>query len=460
MSKKKTEEWMYQLDRLPRAAERYADIGRTVGSIARFYGYEPIVVAPLEDARAVLPLIRAGLMDERTPVRCSIPNGEDVFLLPSGALGVVRAYFSHRMHALPHPLKLFFHAPAFASRAAANEEAITVRDEWGVAVIGEESTVAETGIAQIFYRATAELGINDASIELRLNATGCNTCRVSYRASLGAWFRRHLARLCSRSKRDLKRGPARIFSCPEERCRGIAAAAPQILDLLCDRCKKQLHNLLEFLDEAGIPYFLDPRFFREGSWYSEIVFELLLERKEAAPRPPERQEAAAPLTENGAVPPGEAGAAPAEVLPRGKVVLAEGGRLSQAASLLGGKDVPVAAGILFLDAVAEVLALQEEARQEATDVFFAQLGDLAKRRSFEILEVLREAEIAARESLGRDSIKTQLKIAERVGARFALILGQKEALDGTIIVREVASGIQETVSQEKLVDFLKKKLKK
>jgi len=147
--------------------------------------------------------------------------------------------------------------------------------------------------------------------------------------------------------------------------------------------------------------------------------------------------------------------------PRGKVVLAEGGRVSHAASLIGGREVPVAVGIMFLETVAGALARQEAMNQQRSiEVFFVQLGDLAKRRSFEILEALREGGIEAKESLGRDSIKTQLKIAERLGARFAVILGQKEALDGTVIVREVGSGIQETVPQDKLVDFLKKKLKK
>lgn len=455
-AKKKAEEWTYRLDRLPQAADRYAEIARTAGAIARFYGCEPIAVSPLEEAKYVLPLVRAGLMDERPPVRCTcVPSGEDIFLSPSGAFGAIRAYFSHRMQHLPPPLKFFFHAPAFLTRTG-GEESLAARDEWGVAVIGEESVVAETGIAQIFYRATAELGINDASIALRLNATGCAGCRASYRASLGTWFRRHAARLCARSKKDLKRSPARIFSCSDERCRGVAAAAPQVLDFLCDRCKKQLRNMLEFLDETGIPYFLDPRFFREGSWYGEVIFQLLLDRKDA---PISTDGAEAGVTGDGAVAPGDAGGEEPEG-GRGKTVLAEGGRLTQAAALIGGKDVPVAAGILFLDAVADEIARQEAQNDAATDVFFAQLGDLAKRRSFEILEVLREAEIAARESLGRDSIKTQLKIAERVGARFAVILGQKEALDGTIIVREVQSGIQETVQQDRLVDFLKKKLKK
>lgn len=461
-SKKKTEEWIYRLDRAPADAARSADIERIASGIASFYGFERVVVSPLEAAALIAPLIRAGMLDERPPVRCKTPDGEEFILTPSGALSAVRAYFSHRMQALPHPLKLFFHARGFSQSSPASGGAIIARDEWGVAVMGEESAVAETGIAQIFYRAAAELGINDASIELRLNAIGCAACRISYRVALAVYLRRHGARLCARSKRDIKRAPTRVLSCAEERCARVAASAPQILDFLCERCKKQLRHLLEFLDEAGIPYFLDPKLFRDGSWYTEMVFELLCDRHGAGASPVaagDAAEAAAGSAEHQNTSPVVLGSA-APGVANDKIILAEGGRLSHAAALISGKELSVAVGILFLDTVAAAVARRESQHQTTPDIFFVQLGDLAKRRSFEILEMLREAEIEARESLGRDSIKLQLKIAERISARFAVILGQKEALDGTAIVREMASGIQETVSQEKLADFLKRKLKK
>jgi len=98
--------------------------------------------------------------------------------------------------------------------------------------------------------------------------------------------------------------------------------------------------------------------------------------------------------------------------------------------------------------------------QEEFKIFLVHLGELAKRKGLALLEGLRAAGVEARESLGRDSIKSQLKVAEKSGAVIALILGQKEALDNTIIVREIQSGIQETIPQEKLVEFLKKRLKK
>lgn len=438
------------LDCIPQDQRIQDEIRETVDSIGRFYGFETMRVAPIESAAALAPLVRGGLFDERPPVVCEVKSREQIFLLPSGALGVVRAYFSHHMQSLPHPLKIICEADAFSlytkkdgyladswdsdSMDRGQDPMIVPRREWDIVMIGEDGPVAEAEVVQVLWKACRELGLAYDTIELRVNAVGCSHCRPSFRSSLASYFRARTGRLCTRSKRDLKRSPARILSCLDERCRGIAASAPQILDFLCERCKKQLRSLLEFFDEAKIPYFLDPKLFREGSWFGDLVFVILI-------RP-------------------ETGEQKGESIEGAGMLLAEGGRLSRAAELLAGKSLAAVCGTLFLDVAAAELGRRGGKKGSGGGVFFVQLGELAKRKSFEILEALREGGMEVKESLGRDSIKIQLKIAERIGARYALVLGQKEALDGTIMVREVESGIQETVPQEKLIDFLKKKLKK
>ena len=443
------------LDHLPDDERIVGEIRKIVDAIAGFYGFEHMRISPVESVSSFAPLVRAGFLDERPPVWCRTREGDEILLCFSAALGAVRAYFSHRMQALPHPLKMAIEADTFSLvsgkevyrdyrynsqdvETGENIPSTVSRREWALVIMGEEGLIAETGIIQVLWKTCAELGLTHDAVELRINATGCNHCRTSYRSALNAYFRTRLARLCTKSKRDLKRMPTKILVCRDERCRGLASGAPQILDFLCERCKKQLRSLLEFLDEARIPYFLDATLFREGSWLGEIVFVMVARQEE-----PEADEAGS--ESRGA---------------RVPVLIAEGGRLSRAAQLLEGKDLAVTSGTLFLDSIASEMQRMSEQRIRVTDVFFVQLGELAKRKSFEILEVLREGGVEVKESLGRDSIKIQLKIAERIGARYALVLGQKEALDGTIIVREVESSIQETVSQEKMVDFLKRKLKK
>lgn len=223
--------------------------------------------------------------------------------------------------------------------------------------------------------------------------------------------------------------------------------APQVLDYLCESCKKHLRGFLEFLDEAKIPYFLDSRLFKEGSFYHTLVFELGATMVHADV--PKQAEASGEEKKSPEVPKTE------------RVLLAEGGRISRVAETAIGRRIDVVAAVLSLELLENFLVrngitVQESKKQK---IFLAQLGDLAKRKSLLLIEQLRGGDIQMHESLGRDSVKSQLKVAERIGAELALIMGQKEALDNTIIVREMKSGAQETISQERLIEFLKRKLR-
>jgi histidyl-tRNA synthetase len=193
-----------------------------------------------------------------------------------------------------------------------------------------------------------------------------------------------------------------------------------------------LRGILEFLEESKIPYSLDHSLFFEGLWYDTAVFEFAY------------------------LEPTEEGKASKHIL------LAEGGRMMRAGEAAYGKRLDVVGGAVFVDRLEQILIDKGKLGlgQKKSEIFFAHLSDAAKKKSLPILEELRQGGMSVEESLGRDSIKSQLHIAERVNAKIALILGQKEALDGTIIVRETESGIQETIPQDRLIEFLKRKLKR
>lgn len=429
------------LDRLPEQERFYYGIEETFRSLASFYGFETIYTPPIEDARLFLPLFRAGFFEERPPVICKTSGGADFLLRPSGILGIFRAYGAHKMNDLPHPIKLLFEGESFyASPAKHSGNPVRSVAELGLCMIGEEGPIAEAEIVQVIWKTLEKQGIDHGTLELRVNATGCQECRQSFRSPFVAYFRSRAYRLCKNCKRHLKKNPTKILSCREESCRGLIPNAPQVLDYLCEVCKKHLRGVLEFLDEAKIPYFLDHKFFKDGTLFGSLVFEIAFK--------------APILVVEGGVP-GE------QVQQKSAVVLAEGGRVSRAGELVAGKRLDVVAGTLLISAaehVGRTPLLSEELQRPR--VFLAQLGELAKKKSLGLIETLRLGGIQVHESLGRDSVKSQLKIAERLGTDVALIFGQKEALDDSIIVREIYSGIQETIPQEKLVDFLKRRLRK
>lgn len=437
------QEFIASLDRMPPREEIRAGITRVIESVADFYGFERIGMPLLEDPAAFVPLVKAGMLEERSPLFQKDVKGEEHMLSPSASLSVLRAYASHKMSELPHPLKFMFSGDRFWKES--EESGIRGVSEWGLIIIGEERVSAEAEIIHVFWRGLEEAGAMEEGMEIRINALGCDRCRPLFRSSFTSYFRARFLRLCKRCKRFLRSSPTMILRCAEERCRILAGHAPQILDFLCEVCKKHLKVILEFLDEMRVPYILDPVFFREGSWFTTVVFEIVLGAG-ASPKDIEEEAVVAARAE-------------------GKsrdMILGEGGRLSKAGELIVGRRLNVVAGAIFLGEI-EAIARKKNVssgERSAPAAFLVELGDAAKKRSLGILEMLRRADIPTRTFLGRDSIKTQLKIVEREGAAITLILGQKEVLDGTILVRETESGMQETVPQDKLAEFLRKRLKR
>lgn len=450
------QEFLSQFDRPPPREGLFDKLKSGFAAVAGFYGYEKIFTPVLEDLCHFQPLVKEGLMLASPLIICKTRDGEEVVLKPSGALSVLRAYFTHKMQDLPHPLKLLFDTQVFFSGRSTLQKRVVVdsaplsgRSEYGLVMVGEEGPVAEAQIVQILWKGIEQSGIKIGGLAFRINATGCPDCRSAFRSPFVSYLRNRTSRLCKNCKKHLKRLPTRVLSCEEEKCRVVANFSPQVLDFLCDACKKHLTGFLEFLDEMGVPYFLDPKFFKDGSPFNLVIFELI-KNPSVEPAPAAASEKAGPASENTS----SAGAEPEK-----GPVFAEGGRLSRAGELMSGRKIEAVSGTVFLEAL-ENFARGLDVRTRRPKVFFAHLGELAKRKGMKIIEELRAAGIETQESLGRDSVKSQLKVAERIEAEVALLLGQKEALDGTIIVRETGLGVQETIPQEKLVEFLKKKLRK
>jgi histidyl-tRNA synthetase len=220
------------------------------------------------------------------------------------------------------------------------------------------------------------------------------------------------------------------LDCKEEKCQPIKAQAPQMVDHLCEECKSHFKEVLEFLDELDLPYHLNPYLVRGLDYYTKTVFEIFED------------------TDHG----------------RKLGSLVGGGRFDTLVRLLRGREAPACGGALGVERSIE--GMKERAQKDKShtlpgaNLFMVQLGNLAKRKSLKLIEDFREAKIPIAESLGKDSIKTQLRIADKLGATHTLILGQKEALEGMIIVRDMASGKQDVVKLDKVIKEIKKRLKK
>ncbi len=409
-----------------------------INDIVGFYNFKKIETPILEETE----LFSKGIGLKTEVVQKQMfslrTRGRDYLTLrPDGTAPVVRAYIQNGMQSFPKPVKLWYFGPFFRYE---KPQLGRFRQFWqfGLEIIGEESSARDTEIIQIFYSILKKLKLKDLIIEV--NSIGDSSCRPYYKKLLVSYLRPRVNGLCVSCRRRLKENPLGILDCKEEKCQRIISQAPQIIDHLCQNCHQHFKEVLESLDEIEIPYRLNPYLVRGLDYYTRTVFEIfspLTEKKESS----EKQEK------------------PPETV---KHAFAGGGRYDGLVKILGGKDTPAVGAAGGIDRI--IWLMKKRAirfpRKTKPKIFLAQLGSLAKRKTFKLMEEFRKAEIPVLESLSRDSLRAQLAIADRSGVDYTLILGQKEALGGTIIIRHMATGKQKEVKLEKVIKEMKKALKR
>jgi len=266
-------------------------------------------------------------------------------------------------------------------------------------------------------------------VEVQVNSVGCQECHQAYLKELNeAWKERgRKAKLCNDCKKAVLKNPLAVFACRETACIEVAAELPPAVDHLCDGCRKHFERVLEFLDNLSIPYALNTKLFelRGYDFWSKTIFEIV------------------PLGET-----------------RRHTALASGGNYAGLIDILGAK-IGAASGIV-IDVERTISRIRSHnitvGGSEKIDIFIAQLAESAKQKCMTLFEELRRAGFKVREHFICDNLKGQLDEAEKVNARFTLILGQKELMDDTILLRDMESGVQETIDMRKLVNELDRRL--
>ena len=411
-------------DILPEDQKYFRYILKKSDQLLDYYGFERIDTPIIESVD--LFLRSAGETSdimEKEIYTLKTKGGDVLALRPEGTAGAVRAYIENGMNVRPHPVKLSYWGPMFRHDQPQHGRYRQFY-QLGAETIGDSSEAVDAELIFLGHKLLNMLGLDNYNVHI--NSLGDSSCRPAYLKALKDYYKNRTKKLCANCKNRLKTNILRLLDCKEAECIELAKEAPQTVDFLDDECKSHFKHVLEFLDEAKVPYILNPRLVRGLDYYTRTVFEFLPEEEGAQ-----------------------------------SSVIA-GGRYDKLIEMLGGSKTPAAGWAMGLDRV--VMALKEKNINvpdgvPKPKVFLVQLGEAAKRKSINLYESFRKAGIEAKSSIGRDSIKSQLRIANRLGVRFALIFGQKEALDGTIILREMDTGVQETIPLEKIVDEVKKRLK-
>src|SRR3989339_2194151 len=414
-------------DILPDDQKYYQRVQKAIDSVVKYYGFEKIETPILEMAEVFYK--GTGVTTDvvgKEMYSFKTKGGDIVALRPEFTPSIARSYIENGMHNLPHPVKLYAVGPCFRYE---RPQAGRYRqfEQLDLEVLGDSNPSIDGQIIQMSYDILKDLGFKNASIQV--NSIGDSECRPYFKKILTGYLRSRKSSLCSDCQRRLKENPLRILDCKEEKCQRVKARAPQIIDHLCEHCHAHFKQVLEFLDELELPYTLNPYLVRGLDYYTKTVFEIVEQAEDGQ--------------SNGS--------------------LIGGGRYDNLAKILGGRDTPSCGSAGGIERILSLMKNKEIKTKKSKDepqIFLAQLGQLAKRKSMKLFEEFRAAKIPMAESFSKDSLKTQLRTADKMGIRWVLIFGQKEALEDFITLRDMDSGVQKEIKLDKVVQEMKTKVKK
>ncbi len=412
-------------DLLPQEQFYWNRLRQVINQLSGEFGFNRIDTPMLEKR----DLFIKGLAGNNQAIEKSFFNlttkkRDKLVLRPDLTLPIFRACIENQLtESFSSPIKLFSFGPVFSYQdfpPLGRKQSYQANFQ----VIGGASPVLDAQLIQFFRALLGRLGVKKTIIEV--NCIGCAKCRANYRKSLTAYYRCRKDQLCPDCLAGLSTNPLNLLTCHKDVCSDLAQEAPQAIDFLCENCRAHLRELLEYLDELEIPYMLNPRVVGPFDYYNKTVFKIHPEEEEFA-----------------------------------NFVLAEGGRCDNLFKFLSGYDMPTLGLTTDLNCLVDFIkqARINPLQRKKDSVFLIQLGAEAKKRSLSLFDELRKLNIAVNGFFGENSLKLQLEEAEKVKSRFALILGQKEVMDESIIVRDMESGIQELVPLAKVAQYIKRKLK-
>lgn len=462
-------------DILPTDAPYWHHIERAGERAATFYGYNRVSTPILELKDLFVRSVGqdTDIVSKEMFAFTDI-GGDEVVLRPEATASMARAYVNHGMLSMPQPVRMWYQGPMFRHE---RPQAGRYRQfhQFGVEAFGDAQPVVDAEVIAVAVMMLRDIGL---PVNVEINSIGCTTCRKTYRDELVKYYRLKRDLLCEDCKIRLQKNPLRLLDCKESQCEFLKRQAPQTVDWLDEPCRDHFFKVLEYLDEANIPYSLNALLVRGLDYYNRTVFEIVAaesltgEKKEhvahalqeplplETPRDDSHEVAEESGDEQSTDDDGVAVVNEVEEQPTTKLALGGGGRYDSLVEMLGGRPTPAVGFALGM----ERLVLEMKARNIAPPkgltpkVFLAQLGEQARRKIFALMMELRATSVTASAALSKEGLKSQLEIANKLGVTYSVIVGQKEVLDGTAIIRDMESGIQETVDYRKIVHELHKKL--
>lgn len=399
-------------DLLPSVLGNWYYIENTIRRLCKTYGFEEVRTPMFEETGLFLRGI-GETTDIVQKEMYSFPTGDkkdqSYTLRPEGTASAVRAYLENKIYGQESITKWFYIGPMFRHD---KPQAGRYRQfhQFGVELLGTQAPSADAECISLVLQLLRDLGLKDLNVEV--NSVGCPTCRPTYREKLIAFFEPKKEELCELCQSRLYKNPLRILDCKEETCQQLAVGVPELSENLCEECQDHFHHVKEYLTAAGESFTLNPRLVRGLDYYTKTAFEVQY----------------TPLGSQSAV--------------------AGGGRYDGLVEELDGPHTPAvgfAMGMERLLLALEKQGLLPEPTQEDS-VFVVALGEQAQKEAFRITNTLRNAYVKAEMEGSGKSMKSQMKYANKINAKYVIIIGDNELAEGTVILKYMDTSEQETVS--------------
>jgi len=403
-------------DILPSEAYKWRYVEKVFSKLCETYNYKEIRTPVFEHTE----LFRHSVGDTTDIVQKEMytftdKGGRSITLRPEGTAGVVRSYIENGMDSLPQPVKLYYNIAAYRYE---NVQKGRYREfhQLGVEAFGSASPSVDAEIISILVAFFERLGIK--GVELNINSIGCQECRKAYNEKLKEYLKPLVANLCENCRVRYERNPLRTIDCKEKKCREYTAHAPALLDNLCKECGEHFESLKARLDNLEIIYNIDKNIVRGLDYYTKTVFEFIS----------------------------------CNVGTQGTIC--GGGRYDGLVELCGGKPTP---GVGFALGVERLLMEMESQdvlipQPRGVEIYFAAVGGNAVNFAEKLVYMLRKRGISAECDLTGRSLKAQMKHADRIGATYAVVLGDREIESNRCVLKNMKTGEQKDVSLDSVMD--------
>ncbi|MBW7572948.1 histidine--tRNA ligase [Caproiciproducens faecalis] len=403
-------------DLLPAQTEKWQVVEDVMRSEAKIHGFGEIRTPVFEDTK----LFQRSVGETTDVVQKEMytfndKGGRSVTLRPEGTAGAVRAMLEHGMYNDGLPLRLYYFTSCYRYE---NTQAGRLREfhQFGLEMLGTPSPMADAELIGTAKSIFNRLGVQN--LRLEINSIGCPDCRAKYYEALRTYFSNYKDQLCETCQGRLERNPMRILDCKSPICSKIAAGAPRMLDYLCDDCRTHFEGVKTYLDAVDIEYTVNPSIVRGLDYYTKTVFEFI-------------------STDLGA-----------------QSTVCGGGRYDGLVEEMGGQHMPALGFGLGMERLMMILDAQkvEFPEPETCDLFIGALGDAARLAAFQLTHSLQEYSISAACDINDRGLKAQMKYADKIAAKYSLVLGDNELETKKAVIKNMKTGEKSKIDLSK--DFV------